>query len=294
MVKRVHLNNRMSFGRAVIYLVLTLLGLVMFYPMWYVLCVSLSNNTSLAGRGMIFWPVDFDLSAYVYVLNTPDLLHIYGNTLFVMFFGLIISMTLTIGASYGLARKPRGYQFATYYFLIPMLFSGGTIPAYLNMRSFGLLNNLWSLVLCAAFSTYNTLILRNAFAAIPESLIESAEIEGAGTLRTLVQIVLPLSLASIATIALFYGVGYWNMYFSALIYCNKRVNWVLQVFLKEALISSQPDIMGGGSDAAAGMKTSTRTVQMAVVFVSVVPVLCIYPFIQRYFVRGVMIGAVKG
>lgn len=294
MARKYDLSNRMSPGRVAVYIILTLLGLVMFYPMWYVLCVSLSTNTSLAGKGMILWPVDFNLSAYEYVLNTPDLLNIYGNTLFVMFFGLVLSMLLTIGAAYGLARKPRGYKFATYFFLIPMLFSGGTIPNYLNMRSFGLLNNLWSLVLCAAFSTYNTFILRNAFAAIPESLMEAAEIEGAGTLRTLVKIVLPLSLASIATIALFYGVAYWNMYFSALIYCNKRVNWVLQVFLKEVLISSQPDIMGGGTDAAAGMKTSTRTVQMAVVFVSVVPVLCIYPFIQRYFVKGVMVGAVKG
>ena len=258
------------------------------------MCVSFSNNTALAGKGLILWPVDFNLNAYRYVLNTPDLLNIYGNTLYVMFFGLVLSMVLTICAAYGLARKPRGYKFATYFFLIPMLFSGGTIPAYLNMRSFGLLNNLWSLILCAAFSTYNTFILRNAFAAIPESLLESAEIEGAGTIKTMVRIVLPLSLASIATIALFYGVAYWNMYFSALIYCNKRVNWVLQVFLKEVLISAQPDIMGGGTDAAAGMKTSTRTVQMAVVFVSVVPVLCIYPFIQRYFVKGVMVGAVKG
>lgn len=294
MAKKYDLNNRMSFGRVIIYIILTLLGVVMFYPMWYVLCVSFSNNTALAGKGLILWPVDFNLSAYEYVLNTPDLLNIYGNTLFVMVFGLLISMTLTICAAYGLARKPKGYKFATYFFLIPMLFSGGTIPAYLNMRSFGLLNNLWSLVLCAAFSTYNTFILRNGFASIPESLIESAEIEGAGTIKTLVKIVLPLSMASIATIALFYGVAYWNMYFSALIYCNKRVNWVLQVFLKEVLISAQPDIMGGGSDAAAGMKTSTRTVQMAVVFVSVVPVLCIYPFIQRYFVKGVMVGAVKG
>lgn len=101
-------------------------------------------------------------------------------------------------------------------------------------------------------------------------------------------------MAGIATIALFYGVGYWNMYFSALIYCNKRVNWVLQVFLKEVLISSSADIMGNAAEATAGMKTSSRTVQMAVVFVSVVPVLCIYPFIQRYFVKGVMVGAVKG
>lgn len=294
MVRKYGLNNRMSIGHGLIFAALTLLGIVMLYPMWYVLCVSFSNNTALAGKGLILWPVDFNLNAYQYVLNTPDLLNIYGNTLYVMLFGLTLSMVLTICAAYGLARKPKGYKFATYFFLIPMLFSGGTIPTYLNMRSFGLLNNLWSLILCAAFSTYNTFILRNAFAAIPESLLESAEIEGAGTIKTMVSIVLPLSLASIATIALFYGVAYWNMYFSALIYCNKRVNWVLQVFLKEVLISAQPDIMGGGTDAAAGMKTSTRTVQMAVVFVSVVPVLFIYPFIQRYFVKGVMVGAVKG
>lgn len=291
---RYGVTNRMSVGRALIYVILTMLGFVMLYPMWYVLCVSFSSTTAMAGKGMIFWPVEFNLDAYTYVLSTPDLLNIYGNTLYVMVFGVLVSMTLTICAAYGLARKPKGYKIATYFFLIPMLFSGGTIPAYLNMRSFGLLNNLWSLVLCAAFSTYNCFILRNFFASIPESLMESAEIEGAGTITTLVRIVLPLSMAGIATIALFYGVGYWNMYFSALIYCNKRENWVLQVFLKEVLISSSADIMGSGSDSTAGMKTSSRTVQMAVVFVSVVPVLCIYPFIQRYFVKGVMVGAVKG
>lgn len=292
--KRYGVTNRMTFGRAIIYVLLTMMGFVMLYPMWYVLCVSFSNNVAMSGKGMIFWPVEFNLDAYRYVLGTPDLINIYGNTLYVMVFGVLLSMALTVCASYGLARKPKGYKIATYFFLIPMLFSGGTIPAYLNMRSFGLLNNLWSLVLCAAFSTYNCFILRNFFASIPESLMEAAEIEGAGTITTLVKIVLPLSMAGIATIALFYGVGYWNMYFSALIYCNKRVNWVLQVFLKEVLISSSADIMGGGADNAAGMKTSSRTVQMAVVFVSVVPVLCIYPFIQRYFVKGVMVGAVKG
>ncbi len=292
--KRYGVTNRMSVGRVLIYILLTALGFVMLYPMWYVLCVSFSNNVAMAGKGMIFWPVEFNLDAYMYVLSTPDLLNIYGNTLFVMVFGVLLSMALTICAAYGLSRKPKGYKFATYFFLIPMLFSGGTIPAYLNMRSFGLLNSLWSLVLCAAFSTYNCFILRNFFASIPDSLMEAAEIEGAGTITTLVRIVLPLSMAGIATIALFYGVGYWNMYFSALIYCNKRVNWVLQVFLKEVLISSSADIMGSGADSTAGMKTSSRTVQMAVVFVSVVPVLCIYPFIQRYFVKGVMVGAVKG
>lgn len=292
--KRYGVTNRMSIGRGIIYILLTLLGFIMLYPMWYVLCVSFSDHVALSGKGMVFWPVAFNLDAYKYVLGTPDLINIYGNTLYVMVFGVLLSMTLTICAAYGLARKPKGYKIATYFFLIPMLFSGGTIPAYLNMRSFGLLNNLWSLILCAAFSTYNCFILRNFFASIPESLMESAEIEGAGPLTVLVQIVLPLSMAGIATIALFYGVGYWNMYFSALIYCNKRVNWVLQVFLKEVLISSSADIMGGASDAMAGMKTSSRTVQMAVVFISVVPVLCIYPFIQRYFVKGVMVGAIKG
>lgn len=291
---RYGVTNRMTVGRALVYLFLTMLGFVMLYPMWYVLCVSFSDTVALSGKGMIFLPVAFNLDAYRYVLSTPDLLNIYGNTLYVMLFGVLLSMLLTIGAAYGLARKPKGYKFATYFFLIPMLFSGGTIPSYLNMRSFGLLNNLWSLVLCAAFSTYNCFILRNFFASIPESLMESAEIEGAGMLTTLVKIVLPLSMAGIATIALFYGVGYWNMYFSALIYCNKRANWVLQVFLKEVLISSSADILGGGADNAAGMKTSSRTVQMAVVFVSVVPILCVYPFIQRYFVKGVMVGAVKG
>lgn len=291
---RYGVTNRMTVGRALVYLFLTMLGFVMLYPMWYVLCVSFSDTVALSGKGMIFLPVAFNLDAYRYVLSTPDLLNIYGNTLYVMVFGVLLSMLLTIGAAYGLARKPKGYKIATYFFLIPMLFSGGTIPSYLNMRSFGLLNNLWSLVLCAAFSTYNCFILRNFFASIPESLMESAEIEGAGMLTTLVKIVLPLSMAGIATIALFYGVGYWNMYFSALIYCNKRANWVLQVFLKEVLISSSADILGGGADNAAGMKTSSRTVQMAVVFISVVPVLCIYPFIQRYVVKGVMVGAVKG
>ncbi len=295
MTRRKHApNNRMSPGRAVIYLIVTVLGLVMLYPMWYVLCVSMSDNMALVGKQIILWPQGFDMSGYEYVLNTPDIISIYGNTLYVMFFGVLISMVLTIGAAYGLSRKPKGYKFATYFFLIPMLFSGGMIPAYLNIRSFGLLNNLWSLILSGTVSSYNVFILRNFFTSIPDSLEESAMIEGAGTYTILLRIVLPLSLAGIATIALFYGVGYWNMYFSALIYCNRRENWVLQVFLKQVLINAQPDILGGGTDGQAGMKTSSRTVQMAVVFVSVVPVLCIYPFIQRYFVKGVMVGAVKG
>ncbi len=295
MAKKKHAaHDRMTLGRAVIYVIVTLLGLVMLYPMWYVLCVSFSDNLALAGKTIILWPQNFDLSAYKYVLGTKDLLNIYGNTLYVMVFGVLLSMAMTIGAAYGLSRKPKGYKIATYFFLIPMLFSGGMIPAYINIRSFGLLNNLWALVLTGTVSSYNVFILRNFFSSLPESLEESAMIEGAGTLTILVRIVLPLSLAGIATIALFYGVGYWNMYFSALIYCNRRENWVLQVFLKQVLISSQPDIMGSGAEAVAGLNTSCRSVQLAVVFVSVVPVLCIYPFIQRYFVKGVMVGAIKG
>lgn len=135
MARKYDLSNRMSVGRGMIYVVLTLLGIVMLYPMWYVLCVSLSNNTALAGKGLILWPVDFNLNAYRYVLNTPDLLNIYGNTLYVMFFGLVLSMVLTICAAYGLARKPREYKFATYFFLIPMLFSGGAAAKNPALRS---------------------------------------------------------------------------------------------------------------------------------------------------------------
>ena len=288
------LSDRITVGRAIVYMIVTLVGIVMLYPMWYVLCASLSDNLALTNAGLILLPKQFNLDSYRYVLGTRDLLNIYGNTLYVLVFGIGISMVLSILAAYALAHKPRGYHIANLLFLVPMLFSAGTIPSYVNMKSLGLLNNLWALILSSAISSYNVFILRNFFSSLPQSVEEAAVIDGAGTFTILFRIVLPLSLAGIATVGLFYAVTYWNTYFNALLYCNRRENWVLQIFLKETLITSQPDILGSSADTVAGMKTSSRTVQMAVVIVSVVPILIVYPFIQRYFVKGVMVGAVKG
>jgi len=168
------------------------------------------------------------------------------------------------------------------------------IPTYLVVRATGLLNNLWSLIIPKLANAFFILLLRNFFMTVPQSLEESASIDGAGTLTVLFRIVLPVAMPGIATIALFYGVGYWNSFFDAILYITSRSKWILQVLLREMLLTGSYDILQGAAETATGMSTTSYTIKMATVMVATIPVLLIYPFIQRYFVKGIVMGAIKG
>jgi putative aldouronate transport system permease protein len=205
---------------------------------------------------------------------------------------------ITVMFAYPLARQVPGCRWIQYITFFTVLFNGGIIPTFMVVKSTGLLNSLWSLILPVVLNPFNAFLMRNFFKTIPESLDEAAAIEGASPFWILLWVMLPLSLAGISTLALFYGVGYWNAYFNALLYINKREYWTLQVLLREILITVQPDLLGAGMGAASGAESSSAqmsmNIKMATVIVTIVPVMLIYPFIQRFFVKGVMIGAVKG
>ena len=276
---------------------LALLCLVALYPFLYVLFASFSDAAPLMRhRGLLFAPIGFQTQAYKMVFDNPILLISYSNTLFYVVAGTAISMLLTIMGAYAFSR--RGTMWGNKMMLIlvfTMWFSGGLIPFYLMVRDLNMLNTRWALIIPRAISTYNLIIMRTAFASVPESLEESARMDGAKDLTILFRIILPLSLPVVAVVALFYSVGQWNAWFDAMIFINqKRTLIPIQLILREILVLNSTEAMMAGSAVQADQMNIAETIKYAIVIVATVPILCVYPFLQRFFVKGVMIGAVKG
>lgn len=270
---------------------------VMFYPMWHVLCASFSNARDLSSHtGILLWPKGYSLSAYKLMMKNPMILKGYGNTLFILVFGLSVNMIMTSLAAYVLSRRNLMLNRAlTVIIVFTMYFSGGLIPTYLNIIELGLEDSLWAVIIPGAISTYNMIVLRTGFASVPESLEESAKIDGASNFRILWQIILPLSKATFAVICLYYAVAHWNSWFNAMLYLSTREKYPIQLILREILINNDTTSMVNAMDVGAGDSSFvSETVKYAVIIVSVVPILCVYPFIQKYFTKGVMVGAVKG
>ncbi|OAS14382.1 carbohydrate ABC transporter permease [Paenibacillus oryzisoli] len=268
-----------------------LLGLIMLYPFWYVLMFSLSDPTHASVNKLNLYPEHFSLSTYKYVLSQKFLYVGFRNTLIVTIIGTLISMVLTIGCAYPLAKSSLRWRspiFSIIFFT--MLFHGGLIPTYLVIKQLHLVDTLWALMLPSAVSVYNMLIMIKFFKGIPTELIESAKMDGANDLFILLRIILPLSGAVNATIGLIYAVARWNEYLPGIIYIHDQKKRVLQVvlngMLKEESLANQP----GLSD----MASSPESIKMAAVVVSMVPILLVYPYLQKYFVKGMLIGSVKG
>lgn len=275
-----------------IYIVLIFLAIIMTYPFWYVLVMSFSTQSMVNNIGFILWPKGFTLHNVSYIMGFSTFSTSYSNTIYVVVLGTLLSTITTVLYAYPLVRKVPGTKFFNLLALFTMLFSGGIIPAFLLVRSLGLLNNLWSLILPMLINPFNLFIMRNFLGEIPESIQESAEIDGASPFVILFRIVLPLSMAGIATIALFYAVAQWNSYFDALIYMSKREKWTLQVLLREILVVAQAD--GGGATDATMNESMGMCMRLAATTTSIIPLILLYPFLQKYFVKGVTMGAVKG
>lgn len=283
---------RESFGERVFhvfnYIFLGLLAFACLYPMWHVLMASFSSSNALtAHSGLLLWPIDFSLEAYRRVLSNQNIWTGYVNTIKLLGLGVSTSMIMTILGAYVLSRKDfmlrRPIMLAITF---TMFFSGGTIPTYLNIQELGLKGSIWGIILPFCIATYNMIILRTAFESMPESLLEAARIDGAGQLACLTKIVLPLNKAALAVITLYYGVAYWNSWFWASQIMESKANMPLAVILQDILINSEMQQMDNGVTNMEGIKYAT-------IIVATVPILCVYPFIQKYFAQGVMIGAVK-
>jgi putative aldouronate transport system permease protein len=278
-----------------IHLIIAVVVLVTIYPFLYVLFASFSNPTDISNyKGILLAPIGFTLEPYRYVFMNPDILTGYKNTIIYVVLGTAINMIMTTLGAFVLSRKHLGVGNALMVFVvITMFFSGGLVPSYLLVSRLGMIDTVWAIVIPPAISTWNMIIMRTSFQGIPTSLEESAKIDGANDLQFLFKIILPLSMPIIAIMVLFYGVSHWNNWFSAILFLRKRSMFPIQVFLRELLILDINSITNpiGGEFNTLKMKL---IVQYAIVIVTTVPVLFIYPFIQKYFTKGVMIGALKG
>lgn len=276
------------------YAMLGLLCLLTVYPILYVLFASVSDPVAFQmHKGLLWKPIGFTLEAYKMVLKNPVVMTGYKNTLIYVIGGTSINLFLTALGAYALSRKDLYLaKILTIMIVFTMQFQGGLIPTYYVVN--GLLgHSRWAILLPGAIVTTNLIIMRTSFAAIPESLFESARIDGAGDFVLLTKIVLPLAKPTFAVMALYYGVAHWNQWFQAAIYLNDRNLYPLQLFLREIVLQSQLDETLMGSDF--GMEAQIgEIIKYATVMVAVIPVLAVYPYIQKYFVKGVMIGAIKG
>lgn len=283
----------------IINLIIMLLLVVIFvYPLWFVLISSVSNPMDVWNGKVTILPSGFTLDSYKAILNYKNIWIGYRNTIFYTVAGTAINIIMTICAAYPLSRKdfaPRNFLMAM--LMVTMYFSGGLIPNYLVVQKLGLINTVWAILIPGAVSVSNVIITRTYFAgSIPESLREAAQLDGANIPQYLIKVVLPLSKPILAVIALYYAVGHWNEFFNAMIYLRDTELLPLQSFLRNILITGQVDldVMGAGAAEAAEKMQMAETLKYGVIVVASVPLLCIYPRLQKYFVKGVMIGSVKG
>ncbi len=276
-----------------------LLVLILFltaYPVYFVLIASISDPTKMVANYGLMWLPHFPLSltSYRMVFQHSLLLSGFGNTLIIVIVGLAFNMVLTVLGAYllslknSLLKKPIAYLI-----LFTMYFSGGIVPGYLNIKSLHLMNTLWALILPGAISTYNMLIMRSAIGALPDALMEAAKLDGASHFQRILNVVVPLTGATSAVLMLYYAVGHWNAWFNASLYIQSPSRFPLQLVLRQVLILGEDSEMASGMDAGSEIAAAT-VIKYALIVISTVPIMLLYPFLQRFFVKGVMIGSVKG
>lgn len=295
-------HSRMSRGDRIFdsinVVLLGLLALIIIYPLVYVLSASFSDPVSVASGDMILWPVNLTLENYEEVFKNQSIITGYRNSLIILVSGTALNLVMTVLAAFPMSRRDLwGRNVMMKLMTFTMFFSGGLIPTYLLItRTLGLMNSWLALILPGAISVYNMIIMRTYFqTSIPYELQEAADIDGCSPFGVLIRIILPLSGPILAVIGLYYGVGHWNSYFSALLYINREELQPLQLYLRRVLtLNSNQSLLSTGSDEAARQAMRAETIKYAVIVVSSVPMLVIYPFVQKFFVKGVMIGAIKG
>lgn len=288
---KIRLSNGERIFDIINYTLLILLGIVTLYPLINVLAISLSSYSAYMKFPMMIYPIELNIDAYRSIFSNPLITSSYKNTIFIAVVGTMINVLITIITAYPLAKeKVRGSRVFMFFIVFTMMFNGGIIPTFLIVRNLKLIDTPWALIFPLAMSAYNFTIMKNFFENIPDSIEESVKIDGAGHLRILVSIVIPLSFPVIATITLFYAVTNWNRFFEAVMYINSRKNWTLSILLREIITENTELLM----DPAVENQVFPKTMQCATIVVAVLPIMTVYPFLQRYFIKGIMIGAVKG
>jgi putative aldouronate transport system permease protein len=293
------LSMRISMGRRIFilfnYIFLITLGLLCLLPLINVLAVSLSSNAAATAGMVKLWPVDFNLSSYKYVAGKTEFILAFIISIKRVLLGTTINMLLSIMIAYPLSKESTVFKSRTFYawfFVLTMLFSGGLIPWYMVIRATGLLDSIWALILPGAVPVFNVILLLNFFRGLPKELEEAAFIDGAGLLTSLYRIVLPLSKPALATIGLLTVVSHWNAWFDGLILMSSPNHYPLQSYLQTVIIQQSLEVITG-PDLALLEQISNRTVKAAQVFVGAMPILLVYPFLQKYFMKGMVMGSVK-
>jgi putative aldouronate transport system permease protein len=274
-----------------------LLGLTTIFPFLNLIAKSFSSEAAVISGSVSLWPVDFQTGTYKYVVQNSMFLNAFKVSLTITICGTLLSLFMTTLAAYPLSKpRLRGRKWFILMYIFTMLFSGGLIPTYLLMQHLHLIDKLPVLFLPAMVNVYNMLIIKNFFESLPDSLEESAKLDGASNMTILWRIMLPLSMPVLATIALFFAVQFWNDYFASLIYINSAHLKPLQLYLKELFVSSSDTFLRAGQDINidAAMNVSPQAIQAASIILATLPILLVYPFLQKYFVKGVLVGSVKG
>lgn len=276
---------------------ITLFFIVVLYPIMFVLAASFSSGDAVSGGKVFLWPVEFSLDGYKTVFNDRSVLVGFRNSLIFMVVGTVINVSLTMCAAYALTRTDLpGINKIMFLFTFTMFFGGGMIPNYMLVKNLHIMNTMWALVLPGAINVYNMIIARTFIKSnIPKELYEAAQMDGCNDITFFVKMVLPLSGAVIAVLVLFYGVAHWNTYFNAMLYLNDTEKYTLPIILKQILIASQID-PSTVSDPELQMQIAriANVIKYALIVVTMIPIAIVYPFIQKYFVKGVMIGSIKG
>jgi len=279
----------------VIAIALIVLALITVYPFYYSVVVSVSTPASLMQPGLRLWPTEFSFESYRVLLEDSGILQAYGNTIVRTLTATVLALILTAMVAYPLAQPEFPHRrLINFLVVFSLLFSGGFIAMYLLVRDLGLLNSMWALVLPGAVGAFNIIIMRNFFQAIPRELIDSARIDGASEMGILFRIVLPLSKPALAVVALWVALSNWNAWFDALLYISDPDKQVLQMFVRNAVVSRTTPLVDGGLDPALQGLVSSDTLSAAALIVATLPIICLYPFLQKYFARGILLGSVKG
>lgn len=284
-----------------LFIILTIILIIVAYPLYFVIIASISNPDAVAGGHVTLFPIGLNFSGYKAVFENDKVIRGFINAIVYTFIGTSINLLVTIPTAYSMSRKEfAGKKFVMYFYMVTMFISGGMIPTYLVVKKMGMLDTMWALVIPGALSVYNMIVARTFFeSSLPEELFEAARVDGCDHFKFFFKIALPLSKAIIAIMVLYYGIGHWNNYFSALIYMKTEAKYPLQLVLRSILIQNEAALAQQVTSQAAqaalqAQRELVELMKYSLIIVSSIPVMILYPFVQKHFVKGVMIGSVKG
>ncbi len=280
-------------GDAINYVILALIAAAMIFPFFYITVISFSTLADFLKNDIILWPSTFVTDAYEYILNSRSFIRSLQVTVFITVAGTLVNLAFTATMAYALTRRVFGQRFILMIVIFSMLFGPGLIPTYMVVKYLGLIDSLWALIIPVAISPFNLIVMRQFFLSIPDDITEAALLDGANELQIFWKMILPLSKPAMAAFGLFYAVGHWNSYFSAILYLNDPAKWPIQVVLRQIVVLNQPTNALGTPEQLMENRPPPETIQMAAIIVATVPILVVYPFLQKHFAKGVMLGSVK-